>query len=123
MPHHNYKELLVWKKSLELSVEAYHLTVSFHSDEKYNLVHQIRKCAVSIPSNIAEGAGRGTDKDFKRFLEIALGSCNELATQLTLSRLLGLINSESCAALSGLVSQVSNMILALIKKLDSYATV
>lgn len=86
---HNFRELNIWKKSLDLSVDVYRITEEFPVVEKYNLISQIVRSAVSIPSNIAEGSGRGTNKDFCRFLNIALGSAYELETQLTISNKLG----------------------------------
>jgi four helix bundle protein len=79
---HNYKELNVWKRSIKLTVEVYKLSKLFPSDEKFGLTSQIRKCSVSVPSNIAEGAGRRTDGEFVNFLGIAHGSICELETQL-----------------------------------------
>jgi len=83
---HNYKNLEVWKRSVELATKVYLLTNSFPNEEKYGLVSQTRRCSVSISSNIAEGAGRGSDKEFKLFLNYALGSCFELETQLLISQ-------------------------------------
>ena len=82
---HNYKELKVWQKSMDLTVKVYQLTSMFPDSEKYNLTSQARRSSVSIPSNIAEGAGRHTKADFSRFLDIAYGSSSELDTQLILS--------------------------------------
>ena len=81
---HNFRDLTVWNRALELVEEVYGLTKRLPSSEKGNFVHQINRSALSIPSNIAEGAGRNTDKDFCRFLDIALGSSYELETQLIL---------------------------------------
>lgn len=77
-----YKNLEIWKRSVALATEVYELTNSFPQEEKYGIIAQIRRCAVSVPSNVAEGAGRGSKKDFKRFLNIAYGSIYELETQL-----------------------------------------
>lgn len=81
----DYKELDVWKNSRELVTEIYSITKSFPNDEIYGLISQIRRCAVSIPSNIAEGIGRNTSKDTIQFLHIARGSLYELETQLYIS--------------------------------------
>ena len=81
-----FTKLTVWEKSMELVEVVYKLTKNFPDNEKFNLVSQINRSAVSIPSNIAEGKGRNSDKEFKQFLYIARGSLFELRTQLELSR-------------------------------------
>lgn len=83
-----YKDLIVWQKSIELVKEIYLLTEDFPKEEIYGLTSQIRRCAVSIPSNIAEGKMRTTNKEFSHFLSIAYGSGAELETQLILAKLL-----------------------------------
>jgi four helix bundle protein len=85
----SYRKLIVWQKAMTLAKDIYTLTQSFPKEELYGLTSQLRRCAVSIPSNIAEGRGRGGDKEFIRFLQIALGSLYELQTQLELSVELG----------------------------------
>ena len=84
-----YKNLEVWKKSIELVKEVYVITKSYPNDEKFGIVSQMRRAAVSIPSNIAEGATRYSDKDSSRFIDIAIGSIAELETQLIISKELG----------------------------------
>lgn len=74
MPKRGYKDLVVWQKAMNLSVEVYALTAQFPKEELYGLTSQMRRAAISIPSNIAEGSKRGTQKDFKYFLTIAFGS-------------------------------------------------
>ncbi|MEA3352309.1 MAG: four helix bundle protein [Campylobacterota bacterium] len=81
----SYRDLIVWKKAMELTKQVYLITKEFPKDELYGLTSQIRRCAVSIPGNIAEGKGRNSDKEFVRFLQISLGSLYELQTQLELS--------------------------------------
>ena len=81
----SYRDLVVWQKSVELSVEIYKITSKFPKDELYGLVSQMRRSAVSIPSNIAEGKNRGTRKDFAQFLRISYGSGAELETQLEIA--------------------------------------
>ncbi|MCT4560330.1 MAG: four helix bundle protein [Crocinitomicaceae bacterium] len=81
---HNFRELDVWKESFAFVKEVYSLTAGLPDDEKYGLIGQIRRSAVSIPSNIAEGSGRTTEKDFVHFLSMALSSSYELETQLLL---------------------------------------
>ncbi|HSJ67785.1 MAG TPA: four helix bundle protein [Anditalea sp.] len=82
---HSYKELNVWQKAIELAVDVYEITDSFPQKERFGLISQINRSVVSIPSNIAEGAGRNTKKDFDHILSIALGSSFELETQLLIS--------------------------------------
>jgi len=88
---HNFKELIVWQKSRGLVRDIYELTKKFPEDEKFGLTQQIRRAAISIPSNIAEGSGRGTKNDFLHFLDIANGSAFEVETQLYLGFDLGYI--------------------------------
>ena len=82
---HHYQELNVWKKSVELAAEVYAATKGFPAEEKYGITSQIRRSVVSTASNIAEGAGRGTDKDFANFISHAAGSAYELETQLLIA--------------------------------------
>ncbi len=91
---HNLKELKIWHKAIELSTEIYRLTANFPKEEKYGLTSQIRRAAVSVPSNIAEGAGRNSDKEFVHFLAISNGSSYELQTQLIISKNLNLVDSD-----------------------------
>jgi len=116
---HNYRELKIWKNAIEVSVEIYQLLDQFPKIEKYNLSSQMRKSAVSIPSNIAEGAGRNTDKDFIRFLSIALGSSFELHTQLIISYKLKLISDIDFKTLDGSLDEIEKMIWGFQKKLSS----
>lgn len=81
---HNFKELLVWKKSIDLVKSVYQLTSSLPPEEKFGLISQMNRSSVSIPSNIAEGSGRTSDKEFLHFLNIAISSSYELETQLLL---------------------------------------
>lgn len=77
-----YKDLIIWQRSVEFATSIYRVTSEFPSEEKYGLISQMRRCSVSIPSNIAEGAGRSSDKEYQRFLDIAYGSAYELETQI-----------------------------------------
>lgn len=92
---HNIKELKVWRKSIELSTDIYKAMINFPADEKYGLTSQIKRSAISIPSNIAEGAGRNSNKEFIYFLGIANGSCFELLTQIVIAMKLELISMRS----------------------------
>ena len=89
-----HKDLDVWKEAMKLAKEVYTLTARFPKEEMYGLSSQIRRASVSIPSNIAEGAARGSSKDFSRFLYISLGSLAELETQLLLAVDLGFIDNN-----------------------------
>jgi four helix bundle protein len=100
---------------MDLVVSVYGLTSTFPKNEVYNLVSQINRSAVSIPSNIAEGKGRNSDKEFKQFLYIARGSLFELRTQLELARRLGYINSDK--DLKEKIVEVQSMLHTLINKL------
>lgn len=82
---HNFKNLNIWKLSVELTNEIYNLTDNFPKSEIFGLTSQIRRCSVSVASNIAEGSSRSSNKDFNRFLEISLGSLYELQTQIIIS--------------------------------------
>ena len=109
-----FKDLLAWQKSLTLAKKVYQVTGNFPTEERFGLVNQMRSCAVSIPSNIAEGYGRGSDKELLRFLYVALGSSNELETQLILSLELSFMKEEDSRMLQGLNTEVNKMILSLI---------
>ncbi|WP_282071857.1 four helix bundle protein [Polaribacter atrinae] len=88
---HQYKDLKFWQLSRAFCTDIYIITKSFPIDEKFGLISQLRRAVVSIPSNIAEGAARSSNKDFKRFLRISLGSCYEIETQLLISFDLGFL--------------------------------
>jgi len=113
---HNYKELKIWQKAIERSVEIYELIKNFPEIEKYNLSSQMRRSAVSVPSNIAEGAGRNSDKDFLRFLGISLGSCFELHTQIIISNKLKLITDREYKTLDESLDELERMIWGFEKK-------
>ena len=109
-----YKNLRVWNESMELAKMVYLLTASFPREELYGLSSQMRRCAVSIPSNIAEGYGRGTNAELIHFLYISLGSSNELDTQLELSKRFSYVSDEDYNALDALNKSVNKMIRSLI---------
>ena len=96
---HNIKELKIWNKAMDLAVQVYELSSKFPSDERFGLTSQGRRCAVSIPSNISEGAGRNTKGEFKQFLGIANGSAYELQTQLIIANKLNFIDEKSTASI------------------------
>lgn len=112
----SFKDLTVWKKSFDLVKSVYELTDSLPSSERYSLCDQLKRSAVSIPSNVAEGSKRGTRKDFSQFLRIAYGSSAELETQLLLVK--ELYNIDVTKQLETLV-EVQKMLAGLIKKLNT----
>jgi len=111
----DFKDLEVWKKSIELVKIIYEKTTKFPSEELYGLVSQLRKAAVSVPSNIAEGARRGGTKEFKYFLSIALGSLAEIETQIILSKELLYIKKTDEDFLLEKVDHIIRMIVNLQK--------
>ena len=116
---HNYKEFKVWKRSIALNVLIYKCTRSFPVEEKFGLVSQMRRSAISIPSNIAEGSGRRTDKDFAHFLSIAHGSICELESQLFISLELKFISKEDFEKVIYELKEIQKMLYVLIIKFDS----
>jgi four helix bundle protein len=113
----DFKELKVWQKAHELVLGVYRATQAFPAKERFALTTQLRKAASSVPSNIAEGCGRGHDRDFARFLGIAAGSASEVEYQLILSRDLGYLQPEKHAELDVQVNEVKRMLNSFIQKL------
>ncbi|WP_127844166.1 four helix bundle protein [Psychroflexus aestuariivivens] len=107
---HNYKELKIWQKSIDLVENVFQLIADFPNSEKYGLVDQIKRSAISVPSNIAEGAGRNSNKDFGRFLSISKGSLNELNTQLIISNRLNFISNDKLNKLEKDINEIHKMI-------------
>ncbi len=116
---HKVKELKIWKKSISLAKSIYLLTEELPSDEKYGLVSQIKRSAISISSNIAEGAGRNSNKEFKHFLSIANGSAYELQTQLILTMELDLLSKEKVQPTIDLLTEIQKMNYSLQKSIES----
>ncbi|MGY3214048.1 four helix bundle protein [Mucilaginibacter sp. HD30] len=114
---HNLKELKIWNKAINLTVDVYKATGNFPSDERFGLTSQSRRCAVSIPSNIAEGAGRNSKKEFTNFLGIANGSSYELQTQLIISNKLSLLSDEVLDVLLKQIDELQKMNYAFQKTL------
>lgn len=112
--HH---KLEVWKRSIEFVTAIYKLTESFPKSEIYGLVQQLRRSAISIPSNIAEGAGRNSKNEFKQFLSIAQGSIAELETQLLIARNLGFVKEPESLLIE--LDELSKMIIGLARALKS----
>lgn len=113
---HNYKQLEVWKKGIELASAIYQVTQKYPEEEKFGIISQMRRCAVSISSNVAEGAGRNSDKEFRQFLNISFGSCSELETQLIISHNLKYLAKEEFENISSDLAEIQKMIYTLIQK-------
>ncbi|GIK60861.1 MAG: four helix bundle protein [Ignavibacteriota bacterium] len=114
---HNYKELKVWQKARELVKFTYQLTKKFPKEEIYSLISQVRRAVVSIPFNIAEGAGHSSKKEFSRFLEIAYASTCELDTQIILSFDLEFINQTELNDSTNYIKELQKILNGLIKSL------
>ena len=112
----NYKDLVVWQKSIVFVSEIYVLTSNFPQDERFSLVDQMRRAAVSIPSNIAEGHARKSNADFARFLRISYGSAAELETQLIIANNLHYLTDSELQASLLKITELQKMLNALISK-------
>ena len=115
---HNFKNLLLWQKAIELCLEVYKNIKEIPSEEKYGLISQIKRSAVSIPSNIAEGAGRNTNKEFIYFLSIAQACSFELETELILCNKFGYINDELLNVLTIKIDEIEKMNRSFQQKLN-----
>jgi four helix bundle protein len=111
----NYKELKLWQKAVELAVDIYTITKQFPTEEKFGLTSQINRCAVSVPSNIAEGAGRNTEGEFNHFLGISMGSACELETQLIIASKLKFIEKQQLEESLKKIAEIQNMTIGLKK--------
>lgn len=107
---HNFKNLNIWKNAIDLTDEIYILTELFPKQEEFGLKSQIRRCSVSVPSNIAEGSSRSSDKDFNRFLELSLGSLYELQTQLIISFKRNFVEEETFINVENKITELQRMI-------------
>ncbi|MBZ0300425.1 MAG: four helix bundle protein [Anaerolineae bacterium] len=116
----DYRHLKVWQRSHQLVLGVYRLTGEFPTDERYGLTSQIRRSAMSIPSNIAEGSARGSDSDFARFMHIAMGSAAELDYQLLLAHDLQLLEPSVYQELAGELTEVRRMLTAFSQKLKAH---
>ena len=116
---HKIDDLIIWKKSMELTKLVYEFVAYLPSDEKYGLISQIKRSSISIPSYIAEGAGRNSNKEFKHFLSVANGSSYELHTQLTLTVALSLVPIEKIQPVLDLITEVQKMNFSFQKNLDN----
>ena len=113
----SYRDLIVWQKAMALAVAIYEQTRTFPREEAYGLTSQLRRAAVSVPSNIAEGQGRTTTNDFLRFLGIAAGSLQEMETQLILAARLGYLAEPNQAQLLDQCREVARLLQGLINSL------
>lgn len=113
---HDFKKLVIWQKAMEIVKNVYVITNTFPKEERYSLTSQLRRSAISILSNISEGAGRNTNGEFKNFLGIANGSINELMTQLILSKQLGLVEDQIIQPIIKDLIEVQKINYSLIKK-------
>ena len=113
----SYKDLIVWQKSMDLVVEIYKLTEYFPKSEIYGLTSQMRRCTVSIPSNIAEGRRRGSKKDYRHFLIIAYGSGAELETQLEITKRLPFSKNIDFVKADGLLNEIMRMLNKMLSML------
>ena len=122
MAHHNFKELKAWQKARKLVKEVYVISRSFPAEERYGLTSQLRRAMVSVPTNIAEGCGRGTDKDLAHFLDISFSSAFEVESLMILAYDLEFISEEQLNTFSIEISEVQKMIFGLINKFRKHRT-
>jgi four helix bundle protein len=110
---HQFEKIKIWQKAMNIAIDVYKVTSELPSDEKFNLTHQIKKCAISIPSNIAEGSGRNSNNEFVHLLGIANGSTYELMTQLIISKRLELVEEKKVTPIINNLIEVCTMNFAL----------
>ena len=115
----DFRNLKVWQKSHQLTLQVYQTTSKFPRSEEFGLTSQMRRAAASIPTNIAEGCGRGGQQEFRRFLRIASGSASEIEYQLLLSRDLALLDAAEYEQMSALIVEIKRMLTTLIQKLST----
>ena len=118
---HNYKNLHIWQEGINLARKIYEVTANFPANEKYGIVSQMTRAAVSIPSNIAEGAGRNSNKDFANFLSIAIGSIFELHTQIAICEQIGYINEETTKQLEQQIYTLQQQITTYKQRIEGSA--
>jgi len=114
---HNYRELKIWQRSMDFVVKVYEVTTAIPKEEKYGLTAQLRSCVVSVPGNISEGPGRGTNRQFKRFLEYSMGSINEVQTQIELAQRISYVSKEIYESLIDEALQIYKMTLGFYNSL------
>jgi four helix bundle protein len=114
----SYRELIVWQKAMDLVVEVYRLTQGFPACEQFGLVNQVRRAAVSVPSNIAEGQGRRNRKQFAQYLRISRGSLQEVETQLQIAGRLGYLDRGTMGTASGLYEEVGRLLAGMLRAIE-----
>jgi four helix bundle protein len=114
----NFKQLKVWQKGLDIAISTYQFAATLPKDEKFGLVSQITRAAVSIPSNVAEGSSRSSEKDYCRFIEISLGSCFELETQILIAKQVAIGNVDLQNKLLQEFDEEEKMLIAFKNKLN-----
>jgi four helix bundle protein len=115
----SFKDLEIWKRSIKLVENIYKITKTFPQEELYGLTSQLRRSAVSIPSNIAEGFGRFHKNEYKQFLHIAIGSCAEVSTQIIIASKPGYLENAQAEILVNELEEISKMTMGIIKKLKT----
>lgn len=115
---HNFRKLEIWQRTMRLSVEVYSLTLNFPKEEQFALITQMRRAAVSVHSNIAEGSGRKTDKDFSRFLHFSMGSLCELESQLVYAKKIKLNEENLFKNFLKEINEIQKMIRMFERKLQ-----
>ena len=114
----NFKELKIWQKGFEIAVDTYRLIENFHASEKFSLTQQATRAAVSIPSNIAEGSSRTSEKDYKKYIEISLGSSFELETQLLIAKAVNFGDATKIDITLKKIDEEQKMLIAFANKLS-----
>jgi four helix bundle protein len=114
----NYQDLIVWQKAMDLVELIYRITAGFPQEELYGLSSQMRRAAVSVPSNIAEGEGRDSTGDFPRYLAIANGSRREVETQTLIAHRLGYISEQQCSDVLALTSEIGRVRHGLVESIN-----
>ena len=115
----DFRSLLVWRKAHELTLDVYRVTKQFPNDERFGLTSQVRRSSASIPTNIAEGCGRGSNREFQRFLQIAFASASELDYQLILAADLAFVGQPLYDDLYSKLLEIKRMLASLIRKVQS----
>ena len=114
-----YRDLVAWQRGVAFSLDVYRATTAFPRSEKFGLVSQLRRAAVSIPSNIAEGYGRGKTNDYSRFLRVARGSLYEVETQLTIAEQLGYLGEQTFRELESIAKELGRILAGLIRSIEN----
>lgn len=112
----NYKDLKVWQKAHSLAIEIYKVSKGFPKEEQFNITSQLRRASISIPTNIAEGSGKFSNKDFAKFLQISLGSANEVEYLVLFSHELDLLDNALFESFTNEIGEIRGMLISLIKK-------